>query len=157
LRERVFTEQELAKLQSGMGAHVARDGYLPPTPEPSGAWIPKANRANNYLQDRHVQRTVSFSGIRGIWAQDRACTEGMGAILDRSKEHLGPADVTVIHMRRLLLAAAAALREHGTPAPGLGVTPPVMASPTVFLPKNLGWDELSKDYAGGKATLTTPS
>jgi len=156
LQERPFTAQELAKLQSGMGAHVPRDEYLPASSEPAGAWRPRANRGNNYLQDRQVQRTVSFSGIRGIWAQDRACTEGMGAIMDRSREHLGPSDVTIVQMRRLLLAAAAALREHGTPAPGLGVAPPVMASPVVFLPKSVTWEELSKDYASGKVKMTAP-
>ena len=156
LQERPFTAQELAKLQSGMGAHVPRDEYLPASSEPAGAWRPRANRSNNYLQDRQVQRTVSFSGIRGIWAQDRACTEGMGAIMDRSREHLGPSDVTIVQMRRLLLAAAAALREHGTPAPGLGVAPPVMASPVVFLPKSVTWEELSKDYASGKVKITAP-
>jgi phthalate 4,5-dioxygenase len=157
LLERPFTRDELARLQSGMGAHLQPEDYLPPTSEPAGAWMPRANRANNYLQDRGVQRKISFSGIRGIWAQDRACTEGMGAIMDRSKEHLGPSDVTLIQMRRLLLGAAAALRDHGAPAPGLAVTPPVMSSPTAFLPKSLTWEELSKEYASGKATMTAPT
>jgi hypothetical protein len=156
LHERSFTAQELAKLQTGMGAHVSRDGYFPATPEPAGAWVPMANRSNNYLQDRQVQKTVSFSGIRGIWAQDRACTEGMGAIVDRRQEHLGPSDITLVHMRRLLLGAAAALRDHGTPAPGLGIISPVMASPTVFHPKSLTWEQLSKDYASGKAAVMAP-
>ena len=154
---RPFTEAELARLQTGLGAHVPRDGYLPATSEPAGAWIPRVNRANNYLQDRNVQRTVSFSGIRGIWAQDRACTEGMGPVMDRSKEHLGPSDVTVIQMRRLLLSAAAALRDHDTPPPGLGITPPIVPAPTVFLPKSLTWEELSNDYASGKARVTASS
>jgi nitrite reductase/ring-hydroxylating ferredoxin subunit len=156
LHERPFTGEELAKLQTGMGAHVAPDGYLAATPEPAGAWMPEANRGNNYRQDRQVQRTISFSGIRGIWAQDRACTEGMGAIMDRTKEHLGPSDVTLVHMRRLLLGAAAALRDHGTPAPGLEVAPPIMKSPVAFLPKSLTWEQLAKDYASGKAKMTAP-
>lgn len=157
LTGRPFTEHELARLQTGLGAHVPADGYLPPTPTPAGAWIPRVNRGNDYLQDRQVQRTVSFSGIRGIWAQDRAVTEGMGAILDRTNEHLGPSDVTVIQMRRLLLTAATALQEHGTPPPGLSVTPPIMPSPTVFLPKSLTWEAIAKDYVSGKATTTASS
>jgi len=155
LHDRPFTADELAKLQTGMGAHVARDGYLPATPEPAGAWMPRANRANNYQQDRQVQKTVSFSGICGIWAQDRACTEGMGVIMDRSQEHLGASDVTLVQMRRLLLGAAAALRDRGTPAPGLGVAPRVMASPVMFLPKSTTWEELARDYAGN-AKVTAP-
>jgi hypothetical protein len=113
--------------------------------------MPKANRANNYLQDRAFQKTVSYSGIRGIWAQDRACTEGMGRIMDRTQEHLGPSDVTIVHMRRILLGAAAALRDQGTPPPGLGIVPPVMAEPTVFLPKSATWEELSREYASARA------
>src|SRR5438876_754355 len=66
LQERPFTAQELAKLQSGMGAHVPRDEYLPASSEPAGAWRPRANRGNNYLQALQVQRTRSFSGIRRI-------------------------------------------------------------------------------------------
>lgn len=158
LPDRPFTERELARLQTGLGAHVPLDGYLPGTSAPASGWVPRAHRGNDYLQDRQVQRTVSFSGIRGIWAQDRACTEGMGAIADRTQEHLGPSDVTVIQMRRLLLTAATALKEHGTPPPGLGVTPPIVPSPTVFLPKSLTWEELSKEYASsGKAKTTASS
>ena len=156
LAARPFTVQELARLSNGLGAHVPRDGYLPPTSEPSGAWMPRANRGNDYLQDRKVQRTVSFSGIRGIWAQDRVCTEGMGSIMDRTREHLGPSDLTIIQMRRLLLTAVTALREHGTPPLGLGVTPPIVPAPTVFLPEHLTWDELSKEYLSGKAKVTAP-
>lgn len=152
LPERPFTPGELAKLQTGYGAHVAPDGYLPATDEPAGAWRPKANRANNYLQDRTRQKSVSFSGINGIWAQDRACTEGMGAIMDRTREHLGPSDATVVQMRRIMLAAANDLARGITP-PGLGVTPPIMAEPTVFHPKHRTWEELSSDYAGGTETV----
>ncbi len=154
LQDRPFTKPELAKLQTGMGAHVARDGYLPAIPEPAGAWMPRANRANNYLQDRQVQRSVSFSGIRGIWAQDRACTEGMGSIMDRTQEHLVAADATLVQTRRLLLSAARALRERGTLPPGLGIVPPIMASPTAFHPKNLTWDAIAKDYASGRLSPT---
>ena len=60
----------------------------------------KANRQNNYLIDRAVQRSESFTGIDGINVQDRAIQESMGRIVDRSKEHLGPADKAIIQMRR---------------------------------------------------------
>src|SRR5438132_112946 len=105
---------------------------------------------------RAVRRCATRCRRPALLAHHRACTEGMGAIMDRSREHLGPSDVTIVQMRRLLLAAAAALREHGTPAPGLGVAPPVMASPVVFLPKSVTWEELSKDYASGKVKMTAP-
>ena len=37
-----------------------------------------------------------------INAQDRAVQESMGVIVDRSREHLGPADRAIIAARRLL-------------------------------------------------------
>ena len=145
LMDRPFRPDERSRLLSGTGAHIPPDGYLPPNSEPGGAWRPRANRANDYMQDRGQQKSVSFSGIRGIWAQDRACTEGMGAVMDRAEEHLVASDATIVQMRRLLLAA---LKQSS--APGLNIAPPIMANSTVFLPKSLGWDELSRDYMHGK-------
>jgi phenylpropionate dioxygenase-like ring-hydroxylating dioxygenase large terminal subunit len=145
LSDRPFRADERSRLLSGTGAHIPPEGYLPATSEPGGAWMPRASRANDYQQDRGQQKKVSFSGIRGIWAQDRACTEGMGAIMDRTEEHLVASDATIVQMRRVMLAAA----KQGV-APGLGIAPPIMANSTVFQPKSLGWEELSRDYLHGK-------
>jgi len=76
----------------------------------------KRNRENNYLLDRRVQRTETFTGIDGVNVQDRAVQESMGAIVDRSREHLGPADRAVIQARRLLLQSIAMVETGGTPA-----------------------------------------
>lgn len=75
----------------------------------------KVNMENDYLQDRKLQLTGNFSGIRGIANQDHAATETMGAIVDRSKEHLGTSDLPIIHMRRLLLQQAKAFQEGKKP------------------------------------------
>jgi hypothetical protein len=75
----------------------------------------KKNRHNNYLLDRTVQRHESFTGIDGINAQDRAIQESMGAIVDRSREHLGPADKAIIQARRLLRQAVQAAAEGRAP------------------------------------------
>jgi phthalate 4,5-dioxygenase len=80
----------------------------------------RRNRKNNYLLDRHVQRTETFTGIDGVNVQDRAVQESMGSIVDRSREHLGPADKAVIQARRLLLQAIRTVEAGGTP---LGVEP----------------------------------
>jgi hypothetical protein len=53
-------------------------------------------------------------------AQDRAVQESMGSIVDRTREHLGPADKAVIQARRLLLQATTTVEAGGTP---LGVEP----------------------------------
>ena len=80
----------------------------------------RRNRANNYLLDRRVQRSETFTGIDGVNVQDRAVQESMGPIVDRTREHLGPADRAVIQARRLLLQATRTVEAGGTPA---GVEP----------------------------------
>jgi phthalate 4,5-dioxygenase oxygenase subunit len=73
------------------------------------------NRDNDYGMDRQVQKYETFTGIRGINKQDRAIQESMGPIVDRSREHLGPADRAIIQARRLLLEALKTVQEGGVP------------------------------------------
>ena len=49
-----------------------------------------------------IAQTESYTGIDGINQQDRALQESMGRIVDRSREHLGPADKAIIQARKLL-------------------------------------------------------
>jgi phthalate 4,5-dioxygenase len=63
--------------------------------------------------DREKQRTESYTGINGIPTQDRAMTEGMGFICDRTKERLGTTDVAVIAARRGLIDMARNLADKG--------------------------------------------
>jgi phthalate 4,5-dioxygenase oxygenase subunit len=79
----------------------------------------KRNKDNNWLIDRRVQKTETFTGISGINTQDHAVQESMGPIVDRSKEHLGPADKAIIALRQMLLKAVRTVQEGGDP-PGLG-------------------------------------
>jgi hypothetical protein len=65
--------------------------------------------------DRRVQKSETFTRIDGINTQDRAVQEGMGPIVDRSKEHLGPADRAIIATRRLLLDAVKLVEAGGDP------------------------------------------
>jgi phenylpropionate dioxygenase-like ring-hydroxylating dioxygenase large terminal subunit len=66
--------------------------------------------ANDYLIDRHKQKTETFTGIEGLNTQDVALQEGMGPIVDRSREHLGTTDRAIIVLRQLLLEAADAVK-----------------------------------------------
>src|SRR5262249_12622191 len=75
----------------------------------------KRNRANDFLIDRELQRTRTFTGNEGINTQDAAVQEGMGPIVDRSQEHLGSTDRAIIAMRRLLLEAVRAVEAGGNP------------------------------------------
>jgi hypothetical protein len=77
------------------------------------------NRDNDWLIDRQVQKTETFTGIEGINAQDVAVQESMGHIVDRSKENLTRSDMAIVYARRLLLQAARTVADGGDP-PGLG-------------------------------------
>lgn len=73
-----------------------------------GTFKLKQNPSNKYLIDRQVQKTKTFTGIRGLNTQDFALQEAMGGadrIVDRSREYLGTADKAIIEMRKLMLEA----------------------------------------------------
>jgi phthalate 4,5-dioxygenase len=74
-------------------------------------WTPE----NEYGIDRDVQRGSTFSGISDFVSQDLMVTETMGPIYDRSQEHLGSTDASIIQMRNILLAAARGLAEGKRP------------------------------------------
>lgn len=75
------------------------------------------NAGNNYLQDRDRQRTASYTGIDAVnpAEQDGCATESMGAICDRSREHLGYSDLTIIALRKMLLRALSDVAEGKDP------------------------------------------
>jgi phthalate 4,5-dioxygenase len=105
----------------------------------------KRNRENNYLLDRRVQKTETFTGIDGVNAQDRAVQESMGPVVDRTREHLGPADRAVIQARRLLLQATRTVEAGGTP-PGVEATYYTLHPGEAVVPGDTDW-----------RTLLTPS
>ena len=95
---------------------------LPNTADWYGRFRPVPNQSNDYLIDREAQRTVSYTGINGVFPQDSAVTEGMGAISDRTLETLAPSDMMIVITRRRLIEAARALRDNG-------VVPPLVDDP----------------------------
>jgi phthalate 4,5-dioxygenase oxygenase subunit len=114
----------------------------------------RRNRQNNYLLDRQVQKTETFTGIDGINLQDRAVQESMGSIVDRSKEHLGPADKAVIQARRLLLEAVRTVREGGTPR-GIAPTYYTLAAAEGVLPRDADWRTLLAPETASTEVLQT--
>jgi phenylpropionate dioxygenase-like ring-hydroxylating dioxygenase large terminal subunit len=96
------------------------------------------NKSNDYGIDRTVQKHETFSGIDGVNAQDRAIQESMGPIVDRSREHLGPADKAIIQLRRKLRDAVRAAEAGQTPD-GLGTTYYEIYAGEGVLPKNADW------------------
>ncbi|MFY9773235.1 MAG: hypothetical protein WAK28_01535, partial [Trebonia sp.] len=77
---------------------------------------------NDYLIDREVQRTSTFSGVADFVSQDLMVTESMGPIYDRTQEQLGSTDKAISRMRHLLISAAKGLAEgKEPPAVGAGM------------------------------------
>jgi phthalate 4,5-dioxygenase len=101
MRKRPFTDEERKSLRSWIGADYRRI----------------RNLGNNYLQNRELQRTASYTGIEAFnpAEQDGCATESMGAIWDRSKEHLGYSDKTIIALRKMLLRAVSDVAEGKEP------------------------------------------
>jgi len=82
-----------------------------------GTFKLKRNPSNDHMIDRELQKTT-YTGITGIATQDIALQEGMGPIVDRSKELLVGSDAAIVAMRRMLLAATRAV-ERGEDPPGI--------------------------------------
>jgi phenylpropionate dioxygenase-like ring-hydroxylating dioxygenase large terminal subunit len=89
----------------------------------------KFTAENDYGISRELQKNVSFSGIPNFKVQDNLVTETagaihgwrgehLGAIYDRTREHLGTGDVAVIRMHQQLIKAAKDLAD--------GVAPPAL-------------------------------
>ena len=80
-----------------------------------GTFKLKRNKSNDYLIDRSMQKSRTYTGISGVNTQDFALQEGMGPIVDRSLENLGTSDRAIVTMRRLLLEAIEELKENKSP------------------------------------------
>ncbi|GGI02407.1 Rieske 2Fe-2S domain-containing protein [Egicoccus halophilus] len=78
-----------------------------------GTYRPVQTLENDFLIDRSLQRSGTYSGIKGIPAQDQSVTVSMGPIVERSKERLATSDAAIIHSRRLLLKQAQEVQKNG--------------------------------------------
>jgi phenylpropionate dioxygenase-like ring-hydroxylating dioxygenase large terminal subunit len=102
----------------------------------------RRNKDNNWMIDREMQRTKSFTGIRGVNTQDHAVQESMGPIMDRSIENLGPADRAVVVARKLLLDAIDAVGKGADPL-GTGESYYPLRAMEKLIPPGQAWrDEL---------------
>jgi phenylpropionate dioxygenase-like ring-hydroxylating dioxygenase large terminal subunit len=124
-----FAEQD--EKRAGRG----RDDFVP------GTFKLLSNLSNDHRIDRQLQKTTTFTGITGVQTQDVAIQEGMGAIVDRSKEFLVPTDKAVIAMRRMMLEATYAV-ERGEKPPGLDPDSYRTVRPhDSVVPANVDWRE----------------
>jgi phenylpropionate dioxygenase-like ring-hydroxylating dioxygenase large terminal subunit len=115
--DRPYTEEERARALDGIaqdhdqagGVHM-HGGLIP------GTYKTIRNRANDFLIDREMQKNLNFTGLPGTGIQDSMAQVTMGPIANRTKEHLGVTDIAIIQSRRMMLAAAIALREGTEPS-----------------------------------------
>jgi phenylpropionate dioxygenase-like ring-hydroxylating dioxygenase large terminal subunit len=130
---------------------VGNPGMGPLKPEQKGKffanWWPEADWDNDFLIDRELQRTSSFTGMPTVRIDDSSMTMSMGPIMDRGHERLGSGDVMIIRTRARLLNAALALREHGTPPPAVE-NPEVcrVRATNVVLPEGVDWVKATEDW-----------
>src|SRR5713101_2491156 len=109
--DRPVTEQEREQVRNPFATW---GGYLESTSDPQTRYYTKANIHNDYLVDHRLAKNELMIGIPFLVnLQDRAMTETMGPIYDRTQEHLGTTDAMVIYVRRRLIDAARALRDEG--------------------------------------------
>jgi hypothetical protein len=136
--DRPVTDKEREQVRNPFAAH---HGYVPETSSPYTRFYTAANLHNDYMLDQELQKNELVLGIPFLGnLQDRAMTETMGPIYDRSEEHLGTTDAMVIFVRRQLLGAAKALRDQG-------VTPDNVDDPnlcrvrpaSILLPEDGNW------------------
>jgi phenylpropionate dioxygenase-like ring-hydroxylating dioxygenase large terminal subunit len=82
-------------------------------------YVPKSGRHNHWGFRPEEQLTQTYLGMGedDINVHDQWAVESMGAIQDRTREHLGTSDKVIMANRRVLLKAIESV-QAGSPAPG---------------------------------------
>ncbi len=137
---RPLTDEERNSMAAGAGIHC---DYTP------GTYIPRANRANDYLMDREAQKAGdTYSGIEGIAIQDSSLQESMagidpetgerkawGGVCDRTFEMLAPTDRGIMLARRKIFNAIEAFQNEGEIPQGVDPESHKIRSVSVLLPR----------------------
>jgi phthalate 4,5-dioxygenase len=111
---------------------------------------------NDYLIDRDMQRTKTFSGIRSVPAQDRAVSEharsvpGRQGTQDRMAEHLGSADAAIVQIRKSLIKAARELQNGHEPELPDNPHAYRLRQVAVELPRDVPFEEGARPYMQGE-------
>jgi hypothetical protein len=111
---------------------------------PGTYWL-KQNPSNDYLIDREVQRTKTYTGITGLNTQDFALQEGMGGIVRRDLEALGSSDRAIQACRELLLAAADDVQEGRVPRGSDPETSAYIRAGEMLMPRGVPWRDATKE------------
>jgi hypothetical protein len=79
-------------------------------------YVPRKNKSNEYGFDAHEQEHATYTGMgTDINVHDQWACESMGAIQDRTQEHLGTSDKAISAYRRLLRQALEQSGNSGKP------------------------------------------
>jgi len=139
---------------------AAAGGFVERTSNPQSYFYTKANKHNDYSRDYEVERTRQVCGVPAVGnLQDRAMTELMSnakgeVIYDRSHEHLGTLDVMCITVRRQVLKAAKAFRDHGILPPNVDdISKDRVRHATVVLPFGADWVKETEHIRSSDAGL----
>jgi phthalate 4,5-dioxygenase len=129
------------------GRGFGRAETLPDTTDWYGRSRFKADASNDYQMNREAMMNgESYTGLPSLVVEDQAVTESMGAIVDRSREHLGTSDTMIIRTRLRMIRAAQALRDKGEIPPG--VDRPALyrqRAGGVLLPRSVDWFEATRE------------
>jgi phthalate 4,5-dioxygenase oxygenase subunit len=145
--ERPLTDREL------MDAKTSGVNF----PEVLPGFIPAERSDNNYLIDRQLQKTTSYTGIKSIPAQDWAVQEDQGGVIaDRTLEHLVSADQAIISMRHRLLKAIDVLQSGAEPTEPAAEGQIRVRPVDVILPATINvWDGAA-EYLGARSWSPEP-
>lgn len=123
---KAFTPEQRETLEQRPGVWtISQPNRAARTSAPFGRWHSTLTVENDFLQDRELQKTGLYSGIREFFAQDAAPQYTMGPIYNRTNEHLGTSDTGIISVRRRLIESAKAYQADAQ-------TPPEVANPEVY-------------------------
>ncbi|MDX3893438.1 Rieske 2Fe-2S domain-containing protein [Pusillimonas sp.] len=101
---------------------------------------PLRNRDNNFWQDREAMKAGNFTGITGFPNQDVAMWCTMGAITNRSADHLGASDIAVVEFRKQMVKAVRSFQESGIAiGTGADAIPEEICSFQTMVPKGTDW------------------
>lgn len=116
--------------------------------------VGKPSASNNFLQNRaSISSGESFTGIPDFVPEDAAVIGSQGAISDRSRDHLVPADIGVVHLRRLLMESARRVQEGGAPV-GLDtvVDTSTICSHEYVVPVGTAWQTMLPHHPSAHVT-----
>ena len=100
----------------------------------------RADWSNSFGQSRE-RMLDSWTGLRGVEVEDATIALSQGALYDRSKEHLVPADQAVMRVRRVLLDSVRRSMDSRSPI-GVGVDLSQVVARDAELQEGVSWQDL---------------